>query len=86
MTAWKTLWLDLSFPNQPAVKKYLLSTYYVLGQDCGLRSHADLGLNLSSTPSQLCDLVCFLNSVSLSFLTSKMGLVLGPTLLGCWEN
>lgn len=84
MPAWKTLWLDL-FP-QSASSQEILSTYYVLGQDCGLRSHADLGLNLSSTPSPLCDLICFLNSVSLSFLTSKMGLVLGPTLLGCWEN
>ena len=39
MPAWKAPWLGLSFPNQPSVRRYLLNTYYVLGQDCGLRSH-----------------------------------------------
>lgn len=44
------------FSSQPVVKKYLLSIYYVLGFDCGLRRHSDLGLNPSSIPSQLCNL------------------------------
>ena len=76
MPAWKAPWLGLSFPNQPSVRRYLLNTYYVLGQDCGLRSHTGLESKLHPFPAVWSD--TFLKLKELRLFTFKMGLVLGP--------